>query len=166
MLFQAKLKQFLSIAEVRRWDHRMPRCAILAPGASPFGNFTKSFNDQSLITFTRLDYLSFTYLLNKFKPLYYWYSPISRNGNIVEIQNRIAVGGRPWSLDAVSCLGLVIGCTRTRGSIQALLMIFGLKHSVLCLFLKFFMRSLFKVLALEYYTEVTHPSPFKTKQCK
>jgi hypothetical protein len=39
LLFQAKLKQFLSIAEIRRRDRRIPRCGLLAPGASPFVSF-------------------------------------------------------------------------------------------------------------------------------
>jgi len=79
LLSQAKLKQFLSIAEKRRRDRRIPRCALLAPGASPFVKLYKSRNEQSLITFTGLDYPSFTYLLNKFEPLYYRYSCYSRN---------------------------------------------------------------------------------------
>jgi hypothetical protein len=85
LLSQAKLKQFLSIAEVRRRDRRIPRCALVAPGASPFMKLYKSHNEQSLTTFTGLDYPSFTYLLNKFEPLYYRYSPYSRNGKIVEL---------------------------------------------------------------------------------
>jgi hypothetical protein len=85
LLSQAKLKQFLSIAEVRRRDHRIPRCALVAPGASPFMKLYKSHNEQSLITFTELDYPTFTYLLNKIEPLYYRYSPYSRNGKIVEL---------------------------------------------------------------------------------
>jgi hypothetical protein len=95
LLSQAKLKQFLSIAEVRRRDRRIPRCAFLAPGASPFMKLYKAHNEQSLITFTGLDYPSFTYLLNKFKPLYYRYSPYSSNGKILELRNRGAHGGRP-----------------------------------------------------------------------
>jgi hypothetical protein len=56
LLSQAKLKQFLSIAEVRRRDRRIPRCALLAPGASPFIKLYKARNEQSLITVTGLDY--------------------------------------------------------------------------------------------------------------
>ncbi len=74
LLSQARLKQFLSIAEIRRQDRRIPRCARLAPGASPFVKLYKSRNEQSLITFMGLDYPSFTYLLNKFEPLFYRYS--------------------------------------------------------------------------------------------
>ncbi len=116
LLSQAKLKQFSSIAEVRRRGHRIPRCAHLPHGASPFVKFYKHHNEQLLITFMGLDFPTFTYLLNKFEPLYYRYSLYSRNDKIIKLQNRRALGGRPWPLDAVSYLGLVLGYTRTRGS--------------------------------------------------
>jgi hypothetical protein len=80
LLSQAKLKQFLSIAEVRRRDCRIPRCALLA--------------------------------------------------------------------------------------LQALQIVFGLTHSVLCLFLKFSMRLLFRVLAAEHYAKVTLPSAAEIEHYK
>ena len=70
LLSLANLKQLLPIEELRRRDRRIPRCALLAPGASPFLKLYLSRNDQSLITFTGLDYPAFTYLINKLEPLY------------------------------------------------------------------------------------------------
>jgi hypothetical protein len=49
---------------------------------------------------------------------------------------------------------------------QALQMIFGLTHSVLCLFLKFSMRLLFKVLASEHHAKVSLPSPVEMEHYK
>jgi hypothetical protein len=62
----AKLKQLLPLSEIRRRDHRIPRCALLHPDSSPFRRLYLSRNEQSLITFTGLDYRSFGYLLEIF----------------------------------------------------------------------------------------------------
>ena len=130
----AKLKQFLPLSEIRRRDRRIPRCALLHPDSSPFRRLYLSRNEQSLITFTGLDYRSFGYLLEKFSPLYNRYSPYSKNGKIVVLRNAGALGGRPRSLDPAGCLALVLGYTRTRGSMSMLQMVFGLTNSVLCIF--------------------------------
>ena len=79
----AKLKQLLPLSEIRRRDRRIPRCALLHPNSSPFRRLYLSRNEQSLITFTGLDYRSFGYLLEKFLPLYNRYSPYSKNRKIV-----------------------------------------------------------------------------------
>jgi hypothetical protein len=55
LLSEANLKQFLPLSEICRKDHRIPRCALLHPDASPFRRFYLSGNDQSFITFTGLD---------------------------------------------------------------------------------------------------------------
>jgi hypothetical protein len=67
--------------------------------------------------------------------------------------------GRPHSLGLADCLGLVLGYTRTKGSLFALQMVFGATHSVLCLFLKYYMRLLFRVLKEEEDARVALPSP-------
>jgi hypothetical protein len=77
---------------------------------------------------------------------------------VVALNNGGARGGRPRSLDPAGCLGLVLGYTRTRGSLFLMQMVFGVSHSVLCLFLKFSMRLLFKVLREEDSAKVCIPS--------
>jgi hypothetical protein len=104
-------------------------------GQLPFHRLHHSRNDQSFITLTGVDYDTFEYLLTKFGLLYLWYSPYSVNGKIVVVRSRGGGAGRPQSLDAAACLGLVLGYTRTRGSFFSLQMIFGATHSVLTLFL-------------------------------
>jgi len=158
VLSNTKLKHFLSYIELKRRDRRIPRCALVDASCSPFQRLYHSRNDQSFITFTGLDYTSFEYLLSKFRPLYYRYSPYSVNGKIVVLKNGGAQGGRPRSLDPAGCLGLVLGYTRTRGSLFSLQMVFGASHSVLGLFLKFSMRLLFKVLRQEDAAKVSIPS--------
>jgi len=114
---EAKLKHFLTSAELRRRDRRIRRCALVDSNQSPFQKLYHSKNDQSFITFTGLDYATFEYLLSKFQPLYQRYSPYSVNGKIVRVLHRDGMPGRKRSLDAPSCLGLVLGYTRTKGSL-------------------------------------------------
>jgi hypothetical protein len=97
-------------------------------------------------------------LLENFLPLYNCYSPYSKSGKIVVLRNAGALGGRPRSLDPAGCLALVLGYTRTRGSMPMLQMVFGLINSVLCIFLKFAMRLLFRVLKEEEHAKVDIPS--------
>jgi hypothetical protein len=158
LLSNAKLRHFISFIELRKRDRRIPRCALVPTSESSFQRLYQSKNDQSFITFTGLDYNSFEYLLDKFRPLYYQYSPYSFNGKIVGLNNGGDLGGRPLPPDPAGCLGLVLGYTRTRGSLFLLQMVFGASHSVLCIFLKFSMRLLFKVLREEDSAKVCIPS--------
>jgi hypothetical protein len=66
--------------------------------------------------------------------------------------------GQKISLDAPSCLGLVLGYTRTKGSLFFLQMIFGATHSVLTLFLRYSIKLLYKVLKEEPSSRVEIPS--------
>jgi hypothetical protein len=66
--------------------------------------------------------------------------------------------GRKRSLDAPSCLGLVLRYTRTKGSLFSLQMIFGATHSVLALFLRYSIKLLYKVLKEEPSARVEIPS--------
>jgi hypothetical protein len=128
---------------------------------SSFRALYNSRNDQSFITFTGLDYRSFQYLLDKFRPLYNRYSPYVENGKVARVTYQGGTHGQPRSLDAASCLGLVLGYTRTRGGLYALQMLFGISYSVLAVFLKFSMRLLYKVLLEEEGAKVQLPSDEK-----
>jgi hypothetical protein len=80
------------------------------------------------------------------------------NGKIVTMRENAVTKGRPRSLGPADCLGLVLGYTRTAGSLYALQMVFGASHSVLCLFLLFSMRLLFRVLREEADAKIALPS--------
>jgi hypothetical protein len=108
VLSNAQLKHFLGYIELKRRDCHIPRCALIQANQSPFQRLYHSKNDQSFITFTGLDYNAFEYLLHKFRPLYYRYSPYSVDGKLVILNNGGAPGGRPQSLDPAGCLGLGI----------------------------------------------------------
>ena len=155
---EAKLKHFLSSAELRRRDRRIRRCALVDSNRSPFQKLYHSKNDQSFITFTGLDYGTFEYLLSKIQPLYQRYSPYSVTGKIVWVIKRVGKPVQKISLDAPSCLGLVLGYTRTKGSLFSLQMIFGATHSVLALFLRYSIKLLYKVLKEEPSARVEIPS--------
>jgi hypothetical protein len=73
-------------------------------------------------------------------------------------------GGWPRSLDAVVCLGLVLGYTRTKGSRFSLQMVFGATHSVLALFLRYSIKVLYKALKEEPSARVEIPSEEEIKE--
>jgi len=132
---QMKLRDFFSFVELQRRYRRIPRCALVDTQQSSFQRLYYSRNDQAfIITFTGLDISAFQYLLAQFEPLYFRYSPYSMNGKIVTMRENVVTKGRPHSLGPADCLGLVLGYTRTTGSLYALQMVFGASHSVLCLF--------------------------------
>ena len=143
----------------RRRDRRIPRIALVDPHESSFLRLYRSGNDQAIITVSGFDHRTFSYLLNKFTPLFNRYSPYSNNnGHLIrQLRNNGSRGGRPRTLDPCSCLGLVLCFTRTKGALTVLQLVFGLSYSVLCLFLKFGIRLLTKILLREDGAKVTYP---------
>jgi len=158
---------FLSIEEIRRRKRRIPRCALTSPHYSSFTTLLASRNDQAYITVTGLDVATFSNLLVRFEQLYKRYSPYTVNGKIVPLRHEQGTrGGRPRSLDAAGCLGLVLCYSRTRGSLFAMQLMFGVSHSVLLVFLKFGIRLLYKVLKEDEAAQVCIPSPEKIQEYK
>jgi hypothetical protein len=135
----------------RRRDRRIPCSALQNANVSAWVRLYCSNSDQAMITFTGFDYASFNYLQSKFEVLYLRYTPYSRNGKIVlrRTDNGIPRNRRPRHLDSRACLGLILAFTRTRGSMYALQMLFGVTGSVLSLFLPFGRRLLIRVLKEE-----------------
>ena len=119
----------LSIAEVRRRKRRIPRCALTSPHYSSFQTLLASRNEQAYITVAGLDVAIFSNLLVTFEPLYKRYSPYTVNGKIVPLRHEQGTrGGRPRSLDAAGCLGLVLCYSRTHGSLFAMQLMYGVTH--------------------------------------
>jgi hypothetical protein len=147
---------FLSKDQCRSCSRRIPRCALVHMDYSFFRALYNSRNDQSFITFTGPDYKSFQYLLTKFHPLDNGYSPYVENGKVVCVMHQGGTHGPPRSLDAASCLGLVLGYTITRSVLLTLQMLFGVSYSVMALFLKFSIRLL--LLQEEERTKFQLPS--------
>jgi hypothetical protein len=121
------------------------------------GGYSTIFISKAFITFMGLDYSSFQYLLNKFSPLYHRYSPYSVNGKIVTVRDSGLRSGRPHSLGPADCR-FSSQVYENYGILFTLQMVFGASHSVLCLFLKFSIRLLFRVLKEEVDARVELPS--------
>jgi hypothetical protein len=93
---EAKLKDFLTSAELQRRDRHIRQCALLDANQSPWQKLYHSRNELSLITFTGFDYASFDYLLSKFQPFYRRYSPYTENGKILVVHHPDGTrGGHP-----------------------------------------------------------------------
>jgi len=81
---QMKLRDFFSFVELQCRYHCIPCYALVDTHQSSFQRLYNSHNGQAFITFTGLDIVSFQYLLAKFEPLYFRYSPYSVNGKMWE----------------------------------------------------------------------------------
>jgi hypothetical protein len=102
IISQTKLRDFFTFVELQRRYRRIPRCALVDTRQSSFQRLYNSRNDQAFITFTGLDVISFQYLLAKFEPLYFRYSPYSLNGKIVRMRENVVRKGTRKLLGAIS----------------------------------------------------------------
>jgi len=123
----------------RRRQRRITRRALQHTHMSAFAHLYGQGCDQSLITTCGLDHGAYRELLGLFAPLYYQYTPYSKDGNVKMIP-AIPRGGRPRSLDAEKCLGLYLMWLRTSGAQTFLCMVFGISGSVCAMFLRFARR--------------------------
>ena len=150
-------KTHLSLEGRRRRDRRIRRRALQNPSVSTFSSVLGSSCDQSLITLTGFDNRSFHYLLQRFQPLYFRYTPYSKDGSI-KILPIARQGGRPRSMTAEQCLGLVLAWHRTRGAEYVLCLMFGITGSVCSLFLRFGRRILLKALRRDPLARIKMPN--------
>lgn len=159
-------RERISLDGRRRRDRRVTRNALQQPKMSPFAFLFGSGSDQSLISLTGLDYKAFHYILQKFSPFYERYSPYSHDGAIRRLPIRVIRRGRPRSMSAAQCLGLVLSWGRTRGSEMVLCMLFGVTGSVCSLFLRFGRRVLLRVLSKDEKAAVKMPTDIEVQQFK
>jgi hypothetical protein len=113
----------------------------------PWHNLLVSEVDQALITMTGFDGVSFVSLLQKFAPIFDDYTPF--NMSHILLKQDPSKGGRPRKVRPEDCLGLVLVWTRTRGSLMALQLIFGMTCSNLCMYLRFGRRVIVEALSIE-----------------
>lgn len=138
-------------------DRRIPRIALQNPSDSAWRTLLSAGSNQALITLTGLNFETFDWLLERFRPLYEEYSPfIDPNGKIVRI--RFQGRGRKRLIDAQDCLGLVLAWTRTRGSNMVLQMIFGMTGTPVSMYLRYARRLLIRILANEPDSAIRIPS--------
>jgi hypothetical protein len=148
----------------RRRDRRFPRHAVKSYWDSAFRHLYMSGCDQSLLNACGVDHKEFKSLLHKFKPIFDKYS-INETTGIIYEKKTTGNGsrrGRPRSIDAVGCLGLILMWYRTKGAVtRSLVLTFGLTLTPFERWLNFGKRILYK--ALEEY-KPTLPSDEKLEQ--
>lgn len=152
----------LTLEGRRRRDRRIRRRALQNPKLSTFTVLLGSGCDQSLITLTGFDNRTFYFLLERFEPYYNSFTPYSSDGSI-KLLSCDGKGGRPRSMSAEQCLGLVFTWHRTRGAEFVLCMMFGITGSVCSMFLRFSRRLLLKVLKNESLAAVRMPTSSETQ---
>jgi len=146
----------LSDEERRLRSRKIPRASLLTLAASPWRNLLASDVDQSLITMTGFDGISFASLLQKFAPLFDDYTPFHTSH--ILLKQDPSKGGRPRMVRPEDCLGLVLVWTRTRGSLAALQLIFGMTCSNICMYLRFGRRVIVEALKSDALAMIAIPS--------
>jgi hypothetical protein len=155
--------QSLSIEHRRRRYNRIPRESLVDPSNSAWRKLYQSQNDQAMITATGLDYSTFEYLLQKFKPLYDHLTPHSKDGDIKLLTSKET---KPRIIEASDCLGLVLMWTRTRGSMFSLQMKFGMSGTATGLYIRFARRLLLHIFQNDDNARICIPSDHKIEEYK
>ena len=101
----------LSEEERRLCLRKIPHASLLTLAASPWRNLLASDVDQSLITMTGFDGVSFASLLQKFAPLFDENTPFHTSH--ILLKQDPSKGGCPRKVRPEDCLGLVLIWTRT-----------------------------------------------------
>ena len=155
----------LSLRARCRRDRRITRRALQQPTLLPFTFLFHSTCDQSLITLTGVDHRSFVYMLHRFQLLFMRYTPYSADGRvrILQVTER---RGRPRSMNATHCLGLLLAWHRTRGSLMNLTIMFEVTASVASLFIRFARRLLLRILCNDANSIVRMPSAEESTDLK
>lgn len=119
-----------------------------------------SGDDQAMITLTGFNFCSFYHLLTLFAPLYDEYTPfINKDGFIVR---KVSLSrGRPRMMHPADCLGLVLGWSRTQGSLMVLQLMFGLTMNPGAKYLQFAWRILVKALKGHHLAKIQLPTAEK-----
>ena len=154
--YRKKFLKSLSEEERRLRSRKIPRASLLTLDMSPWRTLLASNVDQSLITMTGFDGASFASLLQKFAPLFDEYTPF--NTSHILLKQDPSKGGRPRKVRPEDCLGLVLVWTRTRGSLTALQLIFGMTCSNLCMYLRFGRRVIVEALKSDPLAKIAIPS--------
>jgi hypothetical protein len=113
---------------------------------------------------TGLDFESFQFIEQKFKPFYDNLSPYSKDGVIFSLQNEAHRTGRPRLMSSVDGLGLVLTWTRTRGSTMVLQLIFGMTQTSVSDYLNFCSRILLHVLQSLDDAKIRRPTVQKIRE--
>ena len=119
-----------------------------------------------MITLTGFDCMSFASLCEMFAPIFDSYTPFVPSGTSCFEWRKLENRGRERKIRPEDCLGLVLAWTRTRGSLMALQLIFGMTYSNLDDYLLFGKRILVMVLGDDQRARVQIPSSEKIEEYK
>jgi hypothetical protein len=126
----------------------------------------EAHNDQGLITLTGFDCACFASLCEIFAPIFDSYTPFIPSGKSCFERKKQKNKGMKQKIRPEDCLGLVLAWTRTRGSLMALQLIFGMTFSNLDDYLLFAKRIIVKVLRKDQWAHVRIPSSEKIEEYK
>ena len=154
--YRKKFLKSLSEEECHLRLRKILRASLLTLAMSSWRNLLASEVDQALITMTGFDGVTFTSLLQKFAPLFDDCTPF--NTSHILLKQDPLKSGRPRKVCPEDCLGLVLVWTRTRGSLMALQLIFGMTCSNLCMYLRFGRRLIVEWLKSDSLAKIAIPS--------
>lgn len=156
----------LDIVDRRRRQRKIPRCCLQKPSESAWRKLYDAQNDQGMITLTGFDCASFASLCALFAPVFDAYTPFVPSGTSCFEQEKTINKGRKRMIRPEDGLGLTLAWTRTRGSMMALQMIFGMTYSNLDDYLLYGKRVIVKVLGNNSQARVCVPSSDKIAEYK
>jgi hypothetical protein len=131
------------------------RDSLQPPTSSVFFHVYNSQQKEALIQLCGLDRATFDELLTLFTPIYESYS-LHNSKKIHPVNKKY---GRPRLLSGVSCLGLVLTWTRSRGPNRLLCFLFGILPASCSVWLRFGKRVLVRVLKGVSEARVEMPTP-------
>jgi hypothetical protein len=115
---------------------------------------------------TGFDCASFASLCEIFAPSFDSYTPFIPSGTSCFEREKLKNKGRKQKIRPEDCLGLVLAWTRTRGSLMALQLIFGMTFSNIDYYLLFGKRIIVMVLRNDQRASVQIPSSEKIEEYK
>ena len=164
--YRKRFHKELDIFDRRLRQRKIPRCCLHNPSGSAWRRLYQSDNDQGMITLTGLDHCAFKTLCGLFAPEFEAYTPFVPSGESCFYRMKQANKGRPRQIRPEDGLGLVLAWTRTRGSLMAMQLIFGMTFSNLDDYLLFGKRVLVRVLRNHPLAWVRIPSSEKIAEYK
>ena len=162
-------KDFLNSLDIvgrRMRSRKIPRACLQNQSESVWRRLYEAQNDQGLITLTGFDCASFASLCEIFAPSFDSYTPFIPSGTSCFEREKLKNKGRKRKIRPEDCLGLVLAWTRTRGSLMALQLIFGMTFSNLDYYLLFGKRVIVMVLRNDQRASVQIPSSEKIEEYK
>jgi hypothetical protein len=145
-------------------QRKIPRCSLLDQSRSAWRCLYESGNDQGMIALTGFNHATYNFLCEIFTPIFNSYTPFVPTGVLCFERTKEQNRGRPRMIRLEDGLGLLLAWTRTRGSMMALQLIFGMAYTNLDDYLLFMKRIIVMVLQEHPMAKVQIPSSKKIEE--